>query len=222
MLGVTGAHVTDVSCMGYRDHHEDGIFGEDKNDYANPFSNETALMRTSDGGYCRINEFRRVPTFHKTGTRSSVFLSMMGTRGGFEHAPLNAYWIEKDTKELVDVSAQVTLGQCAQPSEADTVTEEYKKKDFFSGVAPVHPIERLPKNFTTMNNGHLGSHQFLVDDFCKSVTTGKLPPNHAWAAAAHCVPGLVAHESALKGGVLMEVPHMGEPPTDWPLLNPDD
>lgn len=222
MLGVTGAHVTQVSCMGYRDHHEDGIFGEDLNDYQNPFSNETALMRTSDGGCCRINEFRRVPTFHETGTRSSVFMSMMGTKGGFENAPLNAYWVEKETKELIDVSDQITLGKCARPSEVDEVSEEYMKTDFFSGVAPVHNIGRLPKNFSTMNNGHLGSHQFLVDDFCKAVTTNKLPPLHAWAAAAHCIPGLVAHASAIKGGELMDVPYMGEPPADWPMLNPDD
>jgi hypothetical protein len=73
-----------------------------------------------------------------------------------------------------------------------------------------------------MNNGHLGSHQFMVDDFCKAVTTGKLPPLHAWAAAAHCIPGLVAHASAVKNGELMDVPYMGEAPADWPMLNPDD
>lgn len=222
ILSVTGTHITQVSCMGYRDHHEDGIFGEELNDYANPFSNETALMRTSDGSYCRINEFRRVPTFHESGPRTGVFMSMMGTKGAFENDPLNAYWIEKETKDLLEVTEQITLGKATREPEEGEAPEEYMKNDFFSGVAPVHNVKRLPKSFATMPNGHLGSHQFLVDDFCKAVTTKKLPPNHAWAAAAHCLPGLIAHASALKGGELMDVPYMGEAPSDWPLLNPDD
>jgi len=67
-------------------------------------------------------------------------------------------------------------------------------------------------------NGHMGTHQFLVDDFVKAVHFEKLPPCNAWFAARCNVPGLVAHESALRGGVQMEVPDFGDPPSDWPLL----
>lgn len=42
--------------------------------------------------------------------------------------------------------------------------------------------------------------------------TGRTPPNNVWAAARYLVPGLIAHESALRGGVLMDVPDFGEPP----------
>jgi hypothetical protein len=41
--------------------------------------------------------------------------------------------------------------------------------------------------------------------------SGKLPPNHVWAAARYCAPGIVAHESAKREGELMKVPDFGEP-----------
>ena len=63
-----------------------------------------------------------------------------------------------------------------------------------------------------MPNGHNGSHQFLVHDFVTACVTGKTPPNNVWAAARYLVPGLIAHESALKGGVLLEVPDFGDAP----------
>ena len=61
----------------------------------------------------------------------------------------------------------------------------------------------------------MNSHKLLVDDFCTAVRTGKLPPVHAWNAARFTVPGLVAHQSAMQGGVLMDVPDFGDPPADW-------
>ena len=52
--------LTHVSCLGYVDREDDGVFRAEVNLWGNTFSNETALFRTSDGGMCRINEFRRV------------------------------------------------------------------------------------------------------------------------------------------------------------------
>ena len=66
--------------------------------------------------------------------------------------------------------------------------------DFFTGVSKYHPVDRMPKEFFGLTNGHYGSHHFLVDDFCRSVIENKLAPNHVWAAARYTVPGLVAHE----------------------------
>jgi hypothetical protein len=40
-----------------------------------------------------------------------------------------------------------------------------------------------------------------------------LPPNHVWVAARYCAPDIVAHQSALQGGVLLEVPDFGLPPS---------
>jgi hypothetical protein len=79
-------------------------------------------------------------------------------------------------------------------------------------VSSVHPVDRLPREFLGLPNGHSGSHQFLVHDFVTACLNGRTPPNHVWAAARYLVPGLIAHESALKGSAPMEVPDFGDPP----------
>jgi len=48
-----------------------------------------------------------------------------------------------------------------------------------------------------------------------------LPPNHAWNAAKYLAPGFIAHESSKRDGELLEIPHFGEPPAHWELLDPD-
>jgi len=90
---------------------------------------------------------------------------------------------------------------------------EALRNDFFSGVAPEHPIERLPKEFLGLPNGHLGSHQFLVLDFIEACLSGKPAPNNVWQAARYCLPGIVAHESAKREGERLPIPDFGDPPT---------
>jgi hypothetical protein len=72
-------------------------------------------------------------------------------------------------------------------------------------------VHLLPREFAGLPNGHNGSHQFLVHDFVTACVTGQRPPNNVWDAARYLIPGLVAHESALQGGALMEVPDLGYP-----------
>ncbi len=57
----------------------------------------------------------------------------------------------------------------------------------------------------------------LRDEFgiTSIVVTHTVPPNHVWAAARYCIPGLVAHQSALHNGQMMDVPDLGDPPADW-------
>ncbi|MBC8011362.1 MAG: hypothetical protein H7067_14850 [Burkholderiales bacterium] len=94
----------------------------------------------------------------------------------------------------------------------DKARPDGTQEDFYSGMAKVHPTWRLPKEFDGLDNGHHGSHQFLVDDFVRACLTGALPPNHIWAAARYNLPGLVAHESALREGALLDVPDLGDAP----------
>jgi predicted dehydrogenase len=100
ILSVTGARATTVSCLGFEDRHPDGIFRVGANQWDNLFSNETALMRTSDGGMIRINEFRRI------GWRgmSSVQMSLYGTDGCYEEQANSQAWVTIDPKEMVDLS----------------------------------------------------------------------------------------------------------------------
>lgn len=88
LFSAIGEHALKVSCMGYRDNHEDAIYGEDKNNWQNPFSNETAIFQMSGGGGARINEFRRVginkPSSYITcmyGEKASYDCSVTGVTG---------------------------------------------------------------------------------------------------------------------------------------------
>ena len=87
---------------------------------------------------------------------------------------------------------------------------------FISGLAAVHDAGRLPAEFRGLHNGHEGSHHFLVDDFVTAVDTGTLPPVNAWEAARYTLPGIVAHESALRGGERLPVPDHGDAPVRLP------
>ena len=80
----------------------------------------------------------------------------------------------------------------------------------FTLASRVHRLDLLPTEYAGLPNGHEGSHQFLIHEFVTACVDRVHPPNDVWQAARYLLPGLVAHESALKGGVLMEVPDFGD------------
>ena len=91
--------------------------------------------------------------------------------------------------------------------------------DAIVGVPDILDINRIPKALRKHKNmHHLGSHPFLVDDFVRAVVENKLPPNNAWDAARYMIPGLVAHESALRGGELLDIPDLGDAPAEFERL----
>jgi predicted dehydrogenase len=216
ILSVTGAKATKVSALGFEDRHEDGIFREGANLWNNKYSNQSALIRTSDGGMMRINEFRRVGW----GGPNSVYMSIFGTSGSFEEHAGGSVWSSLKWGDVADLTEDLRCKDEYVRLEDDDLHETLKH-DFHASLARVHHSFRLPGSFNGLPNGHFGSHQFLVDDFAKAVQTGKLPPNNIWRAADYLVPGLIAHESSKREGELLEIPDFGEPPANWELLDPD-
>ena len=55
---------------------------------------------------------------------------------------------------------------------------------------------------------HGGSHAFLVHEFVDSILTGRRPIVDVQKAADWTVPGICAHESAMGGGIAVEVPRL--------------
>lgn len=209
IISVTGARMTHVSCQGFVDRADDAIYRADANRWQNVFSNEAALFRMSDGSCCRINEFRRI------GHPGTVRMCLFGTEGSFEHNSAGSIWVTKDRSQSLRLDAlleckSMPVRRTGEKAEGmDLVTaEDGTHRD----VSPLHPVERLPKEFIGLPNGHAGAHQFLVDDFVRACVDGSLPPNHVWMAARYAVPGILAHESAVNGGRLMEIPDFGDPP----------
>lgn len=210
VLAVTGAHATSVSCVGFVDAENDGVFDKDVSLWQNDLSNETALFTTSDGGSMRINEFRRVGV---APYRPEVRLSLFGTLGAFEQQTDAVVWQTHDGYE--DVKQEVTAIRSTAPLKSDRRARDGVDRalieSFTTGFAPVHDTSTLPPEFAGLHNGHEGSHQFLIRDFVTAVAEQSLPPVNAWVAARYTIPGIVAHQSALQGGARLVVPDFGSP-----------
>lgn len=222
VIAATDSYVTKVSCFGYVDKVDDGVFGVGNNDWDNPFSNQVAIQHLANGGIHRVLEFRRAG-IKKIGSYMGLFL---GTTGSYEDAYADHYYMQSLGGESMrgeDISALLNSAELeAHRGDADFVDQVANASYGKAEMAPVLPSHRLPKEFEGIRAIHRGTHKFLADDFVRAVDTGLLPPTHAWRAARFTIPGLVAHQSSLQGGAALDVPDFGEPPADWGVLSPDE
>ncbi|HJW00561.1 MAG TPA: Gfo/Idh/MocA family oxidoreductase [Arthrobacter sp.] len=208
VLGAVPAHAVSVSCVGVKDDRNDGVFDREVSMFGNDFSNATALFELNDGGVMRTNEMRRVG--YPSHIRESRF-RFFGTEASFEQLAKVTVW--QDKENVHDISEQLETRPSMpldDPSLANVAPE--LRDAFVSGLSPVHDADRLPVEFRGAPNGHEGSHHFLVDDFVTAVNTGTLPPVNAWVAARFTLPGIVAHQSALRGGERLPIRDFGDAP----------
>lgn len=209
IVSVTGQYMTHVSCLGYKDRVDDGVFLKDVSLWGNEFSNETALFRTSGGAMARVNEFRRIGYSGGNCVRCSIY----GTLGSYEEQAESLLWVARDSRpEHLDSLLRTNSDIAPYLHDEFLQHNPDRQSDFKQGFSPVHPRERLPKEFAGLGNWHSGSHHFLTDDFVTAVVTGKRPPVDVWAAARYTLPGIVAHESAIKDGESLAIPDFGEGP----------
>lgn len=206
-VSVTGASLTKVSCQGFADKNKDGydLYGEHKNEWNNPFSNETALFSASDGSSVRVNEFRRI------GYPGTVRVSIFGTEGTFENkstegSKKGCTWLTKTEDgpvcldDLLECKPHYINGENA-------VIKDEQPVHF----AKIQPVNTLPDSMKRINSGHFMSHNFLIHEFVNACYNKTMPRNNAWMAARYTIPGIIAHESAMKGGVLLTIPDLGNP-----------
>lgn len=218
VLHATGAYVKKVCAMGYTDAEEDTPFAEGKNPWNNCFSNEFSLMMLSNGGVARVSECRRIG--YKA--PSSSIATFYGTQGSYQFSNAQHLQTRLTPKgvELTDVSSYVNPREMTKNNDGSVEFKEKVANHSYQGcdLAPVQEKRAmsLPDEFKAMpkTNGHMCSHQLLVDDFCRCVVQNKLPYVNAWRAARYTVPGLLAHESAKLGGVPLEVPDFGDGPNE--------
>ena len=220
-----GVYAVQVSAMGFANSPRTDIYGtEEQNHYGNPFSCETMLLKLSNGGVARISENRCIGWM----SPETYITQFFGSEGGYEFSVAHHHQSHWDpTREGKVVMRDVT-DQLQPPSIVEAIREDYasaiqKIADSagFRETAPVQPTWRLPAEFAGIPNGHNGTHHFLIDDFCRAVATGKLSPTNIWAVARYNIPGLIAHQSAMAGGALMDVPDLGDPPDGFEVLDYD-
>lgn len=210
VLNAVGSYVTKVTAMGYEDTEDDPIFKKGVNLWDNTVSNAFSLMRLANGGVMRINECRRIGWK----APSSFISAFYGTKGGYQFS--NAQHIfTKHTEEgveLKDVSDYVNpTAMTENKSDPDFKNKVANHTWQWDSFAPIQHPEVLPESYSELPNGHMASHQFLINDFCNAAYNGTLPIVNAWAAARFTVPGIVAYESIKKGGVTLDVPDFGDP-----------
>jgi len=215
ILSAVDSYALKVVAFGYEDQEDDQIYKRNVNQWDNVFSNSYSMMKLANGGTARINECRRIG--YKA--PSSYVSAFYGTEGAYQFSNAQHLLTVKTSQgvTLTDVSARVN--PVAMTEHADD--PEFKQKVAnhkwqWDNFAPIQQADadRLPASFKVPGfpNGHMASHQLLIDDFCTAAVHGTLPPVHAWNAARWTIPGLLAHKSLLLDGEPQIVPDCGEPP----------
>jgi predicted dehydrogenase len=166
-VGVTGKRYTHVSCLGFK-----GVAPRYQNNaYNNPFSDETALFETSEGGMSRIN----------------IFWGTEGAHG--ETGRLFGQWGKFD-KDVLRTGEGIGA-KYEGIGERETIELPDKRPPLPPGME---------------QGGHGGSHGYLTNEFLMSLLEDREPLVDVYEAMAMTVPGIIAHESALKNGERLKVP----------------
>jgi predicted dehydrogenase len=187
LAGVTGERLTEVSCIGWGDN--DPILKG--NPYQNPFWSETALFKTDRGHACRIAVYWKVAAggcerAHWFGDKMSFFMPTPNGMGAVVRSRSGN--IEKDSGGFDRSAAE---------------KQDYEQDLWWKTDMLPEPLRH--------DSGHGGSHTFLTHEFIDSLVSGRRPSIDVFTAVAYTAPGIVAHQSALKGGEQMKVPDFGAP-----------
>jgi predicted dehydrogenase len=86
-------------------------------------------------------------------------------------------------------------------SDGQVAIEAFPVPDFF---------DRLPEPLR-VKTGHGNSHTFITHEFISAILEDRHPAVNVWEAIAYTAPGIVAHQSALKGGEPLKIPDFGSP-----------
>jgi predicted dehydrogenase len=185
LISVTGERLTNVVCQGWGD--DDPILKD--NAYSNPFWNESALFTTDRRHAFRVN------VWWKGAHLGCERAQWLGDKMSF-YAP-NPLGLP-----AMIVSASQKLGK----DDAGFVQSEggsvpYQQTDWWATDLLPEPLRH--------NSGHQGSHTFITHEFIDACVRERKPVIDIDEALAYTVPGIIAHESALKGGESLVIPRIG-------------
>ncbi|MEW6238489.1 MAG: Gfo/Idh/MocA family oxidoreductase [Candidatus Omnitrophota bacterium] len=187
LLGVTGERLVKVMCNGWGD--DDPILKD--NVYKNPFWTESAMFSTDRGHGFRVN------VWWKGAHRGCERAQWIGDKMSFYDAHPNGVGpviVRKgDQTEKDDAGYVRNLPQF----------EQYQQVQWWKTDLLPEPLRR--------DTGHEGSHAFLTHEFIDALTHGRRPTVDVYEALAYTVPGIIAHQSALKKGEQMKIPQFPRP-----------
>ena len=188
VVPVTGERLVEVQAVGWGDKNEILC----SNEYNNPFWSTTGFFKTSGGHVSRIavcwhiadKEVERA-TFY--GDRMSYVMERP------EGSPDTIMRIEKGGKTVIDSNGY---------PEGTVAVTPYKEDTYW---------DRLPPSMR-VKTGHGGSHVFLAHEFIRSIKEDRTPAVNIWEAVAFTLPGIVAHQSALRDGEPLKIRDYGKAP----------
>ncbi|WP_116344450.1 Gfo/Idh/MocA family protein [Blastopirellula marina] len=184
-VGVTGERLTEVMCQGWGD---DSPSLKD-NAYNNPFWNESAMFKTESGLAFNVRVWWKGA--HRGGERAEWIGDKMSFYG---HTPNG------------QGPVVIRRGQQTEKDDAGFVRnlpafEQYQVPEFWKTDMLPAPLRH--------GSGHDGSHSFITNEFIDAVANNRRPAVDVYEAVAFTAPGIVAHQSALKGGEQLKVPNFG-------------
>jgi predicted dehydrogenase len=182
LVGVTGERLVSVVCHGWGD---DSPILKD-NAWRNPFWNESALFRTDRGHAFRVN------IWWKGAHRGCERAQWIGDQMSFYAPHPNGLG-----PVIVRSSERVEKDDAGFERKAPAF-ERYQQVEWWKTDLLPEPL-RHP-------SGHEGSHTFLTHEFVDAVAHGRRPAIDVYEALAYTVPGIVAHQSALKHGESLRIP----------------
>lgn len=184
--GVTEERLVEVTCTGYGD---DSPILKD-NDYGNPFWNCYGQFVSDKGHVARIDVCWKGPVMPGHPTRwTGTSMSFYGNNhpGTALLPPTLVYHKDRLAKDVSGYEHQKNS------------TEPFVQEDWYR-------TEMLPEPLR-VKGGHCNSHPFIIHEFIDALRKGRRPAVHVAEALAYTVPGIVAHQSALKGGERMKIRH---------------
>jgi len=185
LVSVTGERLSRVTCLGWGD--DDPVLKD--NVYKNPFSNETAFFTTDRG-----HPFR-VAVYWKGAHRGTERAQWYGDKMSFFCPHPNGLG-----PVIVRVSNQ-TEKDSGGFSRQLPAFEAYKQPQWWKTDMLPEPLRQ--------DSGHEGSHTFITHEFISALLAGRRPTVSVYEAVAFTAPGIVAHQSALKGGEQLKIPDFG-------------
>lgn len=182
VVGLTRERLTEVACIGWGD--DDPILKD--NDYNNPFWNESAFFKTNTGLSFPVDvrwkgALRSAERAEWYGDKMSVVLS---------HGAKSQPVLIKSGEKIIQDDGGFNVS--ANTVEAFNIPKWWE-------------TEMLPEPLRH-NSGHEGSHTFITHEFIDALVHDRTPEVDIYQALAMTAPGIVAHQSALKGGELLKIP----------------
>ncbi|WP_240914769.1 Gfo/Idh/MocA family oxidoreductase [Roseimicrobium sp. ORNL1] len=182
LISVTGERLTEVTCHGWGDN--DPIVKD--NVYKNPFWNETALFKTNKGNAMRVAVWWR-------GAQTG------GERARFYGDKMSFYYNGPNGAPTCTVRSQAkTEKDSGGFVRSAQVMEKFEEVQWWKTDLLPEPMRH--------NSGHEGSHCFITHEFIDALVKQRKPAVDIYEAIAYTAPGIVAHQSALKGGESMKIP----------------